>query len=862
VPLTTGFLQALRARQRPVQRLLGTAGAANSATGSCLRRTETTYLGNDLPSSEEVVAGGTSALARQYTYLGDRLATDTRGSLPDLACLYDGYGELLRAYPADPALTGAAQYAAGSAYTRNANGEVTGEVGPQFALAEAGLTVHPEISRNRYPGGLERRDARLVHGSSVRHTFIASAGYDRGGAADFVGWLDPADSWRYPYVVDTRDSLGMPRYVDRGRGDPSPAYLWHRRDEVGNLREHWLATEPFRDDTPTDPWRLLLLAEDSEGTPSVTCYDPLNRLLRFEAETPVSAPTTTQFTYSTCFGFLLSDGTATYTCDLFGNRLSRTEAGTTETYSYTVGGSHDPLHRLQSVTAGGVTTAFTYDARGNLATRTVGTATTEYTWDDAGRLTAVGPSSPAAGQKRVQYGYDVLDRLVCRSEETWDGTAWGSPVATHIVYDGDLPVAEFDGAGNLLREMVWDPSAAGGVGGLVLLRTPQGIYRPICDVRGNPLALLDQSGDIAESYRYDGFGRMRVFDGTGTELTASALGNPFGFACKRYDPSTALCHFGARWYDPALGRFLSPDPLGFVDGPNRYAYCAGDPVNFVDPWGLTSQGVGLWQYARDVAWQGRGLARGAFVDLPLHALAGMTDTALGAYVLSVECGGAIFGAEGEADAIVHSTLTALDDWRLRGSGTSAALADAENADIQAMVGTAFAPGFMLYDQYLLSMEGKHYRAGRSAGEAWGTVGLLASAVADGKPAFGWAESLMGWFRGPGSGAGVRTQPIRIYSARELIRRAEDPGPFHDFPESFNQQILEQGTRTVTPSFYRVPRPGLATDGVMYRLPGSITVPGDVPGVPNVINGTYEIGVRPSVSGNTEVIMHRFFRPNP
>ena len=64
------------------------------------------------------------------------------------------------------------------------------------------------------------------------HTFTASAGYDRAGATDFVGWVDPDDSWRYPYVVDSRDSLGMPRYVDRGRGDPKPrgqTYLFTRR---------------------------------------------------------------------------------------------------------------------------------------------------------------------------------------------------------------------------------------------------------------------------------------------------------------------------------------------------------------------------------------------------------------------------------------------------------------------------------------------------------------------------------------------------------------------------------------------------------------------------------------------------------
>ncbi|MBI2570545.1 MAG: hypothetical protein HYV63_26385, partial [Candidatus Schekmanbacteria bacterium] len=104
----------------------------------------------------------------------------------------------------------------------------------------------------------------------------------------------------------------------------------------------------------------------------------------------------------------------------------------------------------------------------------------------------------------------------------------------------------------------------------------------------------------------------------------------------------------------------------------------------------------------------------------------------------------------------------------------------------------------------------------------------------------------------GAAKTVGTPPNRIYSARELIRRAEEPGPFHNFPESLNQQIFEQGTRTVTPDFYNVARPGLSTDAAMYRFPGSV----------NGVSGTFEIGVRPSVSGNTELIMHRFFRPNP
>lgn len=43
---------------------------------------------------------------------------------------------------------------------------------------------------------------------------------------------------------------------------------------------------------------------------------------------------------------------------------------------------------------------------------------------------------------------------------------------------------------------------------------------------------------------------------------------------------------GARYYDPTLGRFLSPDPIGHAGGLNLYGYCGNDPVNKVDPSGL------------------------------------------------------------------------------------------------------------------------------------------------------------------------------------------------------------------------------------------------------------------------------------
>jgi RHS repeat-associated protein len=64
----------------------------------------------------------------------------------------------------------------------------------------------------------------------------------------------------------------------------------------------------------------------------------------------------------------------------------------------------------------------------------------------------------------------------------------------------------------------------------------------------------------------------------------------FGFTGQRFVARTGLYHYGARWYDPAMGRFLQPDPL--VPEPfdpqslNRYSYVLNDPVNRVDPTGL------------------------------------------------------------------------------------------------------------------------------------------------------------------------------------------------------------------------------------------------------------------------------------
>jgi RHS repeat-associated protein len=58
---------------------------------------------------------------------------------------------------------------------------------------------------------------------------------------------------------------------------------------------------------------------------------------------------------------------------------------------------------------------------------------------------------------------------------------------------------------------------------------------------------------------------------------------PFGFAGGLYDADTGLVHFGARDYDPVIGRWTTRDPLGFAGGDtNLYGYVLQDPVDLID----------------------------------------------------------------------------------------------------------------------------------------------------------------------------------------------------------------------------------------------------------------------------------------
>ncbi|MDD5119313.1 MAG: peptidoglycan DD-metalloendopeptidase family protein, partial [Sulfuricurvum sp.] len=100
------------------------------------------------------------------------------------------------------------------------------------------------------------------------------------------------------------------------------------------------------------------------------------------------------------------------------------------------------------------------------------------------------------------------------------------------------------------------------------------------DHQNSILSLTDKEGKIIESYSYDAYGNI-----THHTKTLETY-NPYGYTGRETDTDD-LYYYRARYYDPTLGRFITPDPIGFAGGDtNFYRYVGNDPVNFVDPSGL------------------------------------------------------------------------------------------------------------------------------------------------------------------------------------------------------------------------------------------------------------------------------------
>jgi RHS repeat-associated protein len=245
----------------------------------------------------------------------------------------------------------------------------------------------------------------------------------------------------------------------------------------------------------------------------------------------------------------------------------------------------------------GVNEDLRYDDNGNL----IEDGDYLYEWDSRNRLRRATRKEDMEDRVVGVYSYDAMGRRIRKEVTNSDGLDG----VTDFYHDGNREIEERDVNnvltqqyvyGNYIDEMLTMDRNLDGDNSAIGLDDGRFHYHQ--DALFSVYAVTDDTGQVAESYLYDPYGQVTVFDASGNPVTEnvwetahSAIGNPYLFTGRRFDEETGLYYFRARYYDADQGRFISRDPIGYVDGLNLYSTVS--PTNMTDPFGLYGKEIHL-----------------------------------------------------------------------------------------------------------------------------------------------------------------------------------------------------------------------------------------------------------------------------
>ncbi len=301
-------------------------------------------------------------------------------------------------------------------------------------------------------------------------------------------------------------------------------------------------------------------------------YDNLDNIIQ---TSDARLQTSVNYVYDQA-GELIEDNQYTYTYDVNGNMLSRTNKTTGEVIKYEYNAADQLVSAISSQTSD--VRKYTYNSSG----ATTSDANYIYEYDAKDRLVRI--LNKADFSLVASYTYDYLGRRA--SKTTPAGT-------TNYYYNDVTAVLSSEQRNGSKLSFIGDNNRYGKL--ISLIKDGQTYYY-VYNGNDEIIGLTDGSGAFAVRYSYDSWGNPTEYDANGNVVALGTFVNPYLYKTYYYDTETNLYYLNARYYNPEIGRFLSQDPDPGSDddrlSKNNYVYGKNNPVNNEDPDGHWS--IGRW----------------------------------------------------------------------------------------------------------------------------------------------------------------------------------------------------------------------------------------------------------------------------
>lgn len=343
----------------------------------------------------------------------------------------------------------------------------------------------------------------------------------------------------------------------------------------------------------------------------------------------------------------------TYTYDRNSNIISETivnnyptndaeKVNETRTYTY------DSLNRMITSSITNNTnqtvsnTAYTYDKVGNRTKVVTNETITDYTYNELNQVktAVVYGKDDNAIKSQITYTYDLSGNQISQSDSisgevitneydtmnqltrsvmtksgvvqytqvntyNYDGqriSKTDNDVTTYYYYQGAVLLYTTDANGNKTSQNIIGPQE-NIIATIRYEEDGQAVYFYNKDIRTSVTNVVNDSGERVVSYKYDDYG-------TTTKYGEQDFYNEICYTSGVYDELTSLYYLNARHYNPRTATFISQDSYRGEKNDyntwNLYAYCGGNPINYVDPSGHNPLAIPLYEYGAVNVWNPSG----------------------------------------------------------------------------------------------------------------------------------------------------------------------------------------------------------------------------------------------------------------